>query len=421
LLLVLIVGARPAVQALFNLRLPNPDDYVQLRTSHELLAGSWSGLLAPPVAVLTAMVARLAASDPMQVLRFLRPILYVSCAAAAASLVKRLTRQPELGWCVGVIAALYLETPFFDLGMTRAVLVPSSNDLLAVSALLVGLALFFDDRRPQMAPWEAWATLMIAEAGAPFVAALAFGGAVVVTTVPVRVAAPSLGAVLFIAGLAIGPLGQGALPAFGVYFVLVGAGLILAYVARSAVSALRRYARLVTGGVHPLVVVPGIFVLANPFGMPTLYLEHDATARQTVTLAHAHKGSPWVLVGAPEQEIEIGNDGEFEDLQQFVLRYGSRVSDPGFRFDIPVRRIFVQVERRPFRDEAVERLWSPSYAANSQWAAYRLRARRESLHQAALALCESYRRTHFGVSIIYEDDDLRVYAIDRTSTTGAAP
>jgi hypothetical protein len=393
---------------------------MQLRISHELLTGASPGMLAPPLAVLTAIVGRLAASDPMQVLRFLHPMLYVCCAATAAWLVKRLTRQRELGWCVGVIAALYLENPFFDLGTTRVAPVPTGNDLLTVNALLAGFALFFERRR-QQPPWEAWATLMIAGAGAPFIAVLAFAAAVVMAAVPAHLAALSLGVVLVIAGLVVEPFGQGSLPTFDVFFVLVGAGLIVPYVARSTVAHIRRYARLVPAHAHPLLVVPGFLALANPMAMPALYLEHDAAARQTLRLTHRNNDHQWMLVGGPEQRVEIGNGGEFEDLQQFVLRYRSPVSDPRFRFDIPVQRIFVQVEKRPFQNEAVERLWSPSRAADIQWAGYRLPARRAELHRAALELCETYRRTHFGVAIVYEDDDLRVYAIDRTNTTRTAP
>jgi hypothetical protein len=412
-LLVLTVAARPTMQALVNLRLPSPADYTVLRMSHELLTGGWSGMLPAPSSALVAIVARLAASDPMEVVRFLHPILYVSCALTAAWLVTRLTVQRELGWLAGLIAALGLETPFFHLGATNGALVPAVSDLLAVSALLAGFTLLFDARRRQTTAWEACATLVVAGASLPSVGLLALLGAAVVTTMPLRYVGPSLGVVMLITGFVVGRTAEGMLPAFGPFFVLVGAGLIVGFVARSAVFRFTRQARRLTAYTHPLVVVPGIFLLATPMVMPALYLEHEAAARQTLALAHLNGNDRWALIGAPEQLIEIGETGHFADLQHFVSRYGSVVSNPRFRFDIPVERLFIQVEKHPFQVHDMQRIWSPSHAADVEWAAYRLPERRAELNRNALELCEAYRRTHAGVSIAYEDDDLRVYAIHR--------
>src|SRR5205807_867761 len=101
----------------------------------------------------------------------------------------------------------------------------------------------------------------------------------------------------------------------------------------------------------------------------------------------------------------------FMDLQQFVARYGPLASNPRFRFDVPTDRLFVLVEKHPYRTENVAGQWSPSNGADAAWSVHRLAAGRDDLERRALQLCETYRSTHAGVSIAYDDADVRLYAI----------
>jgi hypothetical protein len=138
------------------------------------------------------------------------------------------------------------------------------------------------------------------------------------------------------------------------------------------------------------------------------YLEHPAAARQALRLDRTLSDTDWVLVGLPEQRLEI-EKGRFYDLARFVSRFRDRAGEPGFRFDLG-ERIYVFVELQPF-DTGVT-AFDGEFAA-AQPVSYRVPRERLRLAQLARQICDEYRRTHAGAAIIYDDGALRVYQIDR--------
>ncbi len=181
-------------------------------------------------------------------------------------------------------------------------------------------------------------------------------------------------------------------------------------VARASFGFARHAHHAVGWGAHVVVVLAIVF-LAVAGAAPVRYVEHEAAIRQTIAVQRSAADGPWMLVGPPEQRIEIGAADHFMDLQQFVARYAAVVSDPHFRFGVPAERLFVFVEKRPFRPGGAWLVWSPLEAADAAWSTYRIPARRADLERRALQLCDAYGAAHGGMSIAYEDDDLRVYLI----------
>lgn len=163
---------------------------------------------------------------------------------------------------------------------------------------------------------------------------------------------------------------------------------------------------LVTGQLAPFSDHPEVLwrVSARP-----QYLEYRVAAREAIRLERSQPDNDWVLVGPPEQQLEIAREGGFYDLARFVSRFQDRAGDPSFRFDLRARRLFVLIEKQPF--DAGDSLRGVRFVA-AQPAAYRVPRERLLLEHLARQICDDYRRTHAGVTIIYDDAILRVYGIN---------
>jgi hypothetical protein len=138
------------------------------------------------------------------------------------------------------------------------------------------------------------------------------------------------------------------------------------------------------------------------------YLEHQSAARETLRLART-ADADWILVGAPEQQLELDGRGGFIDQAQFVSRFEDRAGRPHFRFDLPVRRLYVLVEKEPFD---VSRAVTGVRFVVDQPAAYRVPGERARLASRVRRVCDDYRRTHPETAVVYDDAVLRIYRIE---------
>ncbi len=391
--LALLSGAAPAVQAVLNTRLSGVDEYSLLASTHRLLSGQWLGTLLPAPS-LVAMVSTVSATDPLQVVRFLKPVLHLACAVSAASLVRRATWQRHLSWLCGAFAGV-------------AVLrVHSSIDLLAVTTLFGGLAILQRARRMQVSLPVACGVLTMSVLPAPALGIFVAAAAAVSVGAPLKFVPEGVGIVLLLAALVEPYLFEGVASLAPCFFV-VGTALACRQIVRRPLRALGRGAQAIAYARAGLVT-PALLMLALPPGMQATYVEPDSAARQALSLKQSHTGARWAVVGAHELQIQIGAAALVIDLQEFVARYGASAGMARFRFDVPADRVFVFVEKRPMldaqsgiahRDDTLDR------------AVYRIPRLRSDLQHAALELCEAYRRTHSGVSVHYEDEDLRIYLI----------
>ena len=94
-------------------------------------------------------------------------------------------------------------------------------------------------------------------------------------------------------------------------------------------------------------------------------------------------------------------------LDDFLRRYSDRAGAPDFRIDLPVRDLFVFVEKQPLHPTPTVALSDLPFSETA--AVYRLPNARAKLERGALAWCEAYRHSHVGATIHYEDAAVRVY------------
>jgi hypothetical protein len=157
-----------------------------------------------------------------------------------------------------------------------------------------------------------------------------------------------------------------------------------------------------------LVPFTGNFETLAEVSRTAQYLEHRVAVQQALRLDRSASDVDWVLVGAPEQQLEIVN-GRFYDLARFVSRFRDRTGDPRFRFDLGAKRLYVFVEEQPYDGGAA--VFGGEFVA-AQPVSYRVPRERFRLSQLARQICDEYRRTHARAAIIFDDGALRVYQID---------
>jgi len=141
-------------------------------------------------------------------------------------------------------------------------------------------------------------------------------------------------------------------------------------------------------------------------------LEYEAAARATQEIAYRFPRQTWVVAAPVEQLAETFGLGGHEDLAGFVDKYRYQVSNPDFRFQEAREDLFVYVEKRPFQIFSREPetvsfpvLTDPTYRN------YRSPGGRASLEAAALQLCENYRQSHSSADVFFENETLRIYHI----------
>lgn len=163
---------------------------------------------------------------------------------------------------------------------------------------------------------------------------------------------------------------------------------------------------LALGHLLPFSEDPAVLLRVSRTGQ---HLEHRAAAEQVVRLARSQSDQDWVVIGTPELQLETEGDGRSYDLARFVSRFRDRAGDANFRFDLLARRLFVFVEKQPFEAGGLTR--GVRFVA-AQPAAYLVPRERSRLQTLARQMCDDYRRTHVGATIIYDDAVLRIYRID---------
>lgn len=391
--LALLSGVVPAAQALLNTRLSSADEYALLASTHRVLSGEWLGTLLPAPS-LVAMVSMVSATEPMQVVRFLKPVLHLACAVSVASLVRRATWQRHLAWLCGAAAGVTL------------LRVHSSVDLLAVTTLVAGLAMLQRARRMQVSVASAFGVLALSVLAVPPLGIFAAAGAAVVVGAPLRFVPEGVGIVMLLAALVEPHLFDGRTSLAPCFFA-IGAGLACRQIVRQPLRAIGRVTQSLPYA-RAALAAPALLMFVLPQAMQADYVESDSAARQALVLKESSIGRRWAVVGPQELRIQFGANVPVIDLQEFVTRYGASAGAARFRFDVPVDRVYVFVEKRPILSS---QSGISSREAVLDRAVYRIPRLRANLQRAALELCEAYRRAHAGVSVHYEDEELRIYSL----------
>jgi hypothetical protein len=414
-----------------ELRLDQPEQYEVLLRGRELMLNLHAHerpLVFPSV---IATIAFLSSADPMQVTRFLSPVLELFIVLAAGLLILVRTRG-----AVAAIAAIYcLGTSAFE-PVGNQVAVPTSameklESLFRISltrtraspefeiGLLCGLlSLAF------LADWHegsgGWNSLVNAACCLLLVGVVSqFLLLVCVMAAGAALLWPVMGVVVFVLmpyGLAAfatlsGNLGvpsevRLALP----LAAALGVGCLLGLTETKLMARMGRAA----GGLLLLACVAIAIMWCRPHALAGQYLEYEKAACETQVIADRFPRQRWAVVAPTEQLAETLGRGGYEDLAEFVEKYRDQASSPEFHIPDAPEDLFVFVEKKPFQFFPREPEVVPlGVLADPTYRSYRSPAGRASLESAALQLCESYRQSHDDTDVFFEDEDFRIYHIHR--------
>ena len=163
-------------------------------------------------------------------------------------------------------------------------------------------------------------------------------------------------------------------------------------------------------------VIAAALVAAIAFGVPRAraadgegYVEYDAAPRQALEIARTFAADDWVIVAPMEQRVEVPEPRRFLALAEFVARVGDRAGDERFRFDVAGHDLFVFIEKTPLYVAPAATLAPVRYAPGAP--PYWMPNARARLERRALQICESYRRSHAGVTVQFEDAAVRIYHV----------
>jgi hypothetical protein len=423
--------------ALRELRFDQPEQYGSLLHAREALLNLNPGGRPFVFPALIATTSLISGVDPMQVTRFLAPIIGIFFVVAAGLLVRACTRSAAAGlaamYCLGasafpparhdaVVATSVTQKLYGIFWASSPAATRASTELeLGLAFLLLGLALLVDLYR---------------NSGSDSLLDLAC------CVLLVGIISPFLLLILVIASTALLFRPALTLPALflscyglAAYSTLtVGDAFtnqafnILPLAAALAVGGLIGLMATVlrhgTGANAEAVLLIACLVVAvvwlppnQPFEEP---LEYEAAARKTEEIAFEFPRQKWLVAAPVEQLSETFGYGGYEDLAGFVDKYRNRVSAPEFRFQDAPQDLFIYVEKTPFQIFPQEPS-SVSFGVlmDSTYRSYRSPAGRASLESAALEMCENYREHHSDADVYFEDDNLRIYHIHRQTPLSA--
>lgn len=414
-----------------ELRLDRVEQYVYLLRARELILNLSPGgrpFVFPSLITTTSLIS---AADPMQVTRFLSPLIgillvlalglflqacmRVSLATAAAMYCLGAAAFPPAGGqSIPVTSAVQKLYGLFALS-SPATTQGGTEFELGLVFVLLGLAFLaewsWDPHRDSLL--DVTCCLLLAALVSPFLVLLLAIAAVLVLLRPML--APA-GFVLLCFGLAAyARLSSGAAITNDIFPTLpvaaaVAAGWLLAVIALAFRSGLGRRT-------HPVLLVGCLLVAIvwlPPHRLMSQPLEYEAAARQTQEIAHNFSAQKWIVAAPIEQFPETLGFGGYEDLGAFVEKYRTRVSTPEFQFPGIPQDLFIYVETRPFQVFSQEPLTVPfAVLTDATYRSYRSPAGRASLESDAWRLCESYRQHHSDMEVYFKDDSLLIYRIHR--------
>lgn len=169
------------------------------------------------------------------------------------------------------------------------------------------------------------------------------------------------------------------------------------------------------------VLVLGLCLLIIRTYPPTSFFhnvtEYDAAARNYLAIKEKYPALDWTIVAPTEQYQQAYGSGWHYEILRFVQDFTpEEVSRPDFQLPIPTHHIFVFTEKIPLGSErriteadASRELEKEGDNPFNQF--YRDPDQRTIVEAKAVQLMESYRKTHQGVEIFYEDREMKIYYI----------
>jgi hypothetical protein len=180
-------------------------------------------------------------------------------------------------------------------------------------------------------------------------------------------------------------------------------------------------------GMHARPVVAALVVLWALICVPpqiegTQPLEYDSIARATNVIAHQFTHQRWSIAAPVEQFAEVYSLGDFQDLASLVNSSSSGDISRAMMANDGLDDLFIFVEKVPFTPFQREpNFVSFATLTDSTYRNYRSPAGRASLEVRAMELCEAYKKKHGNMTIFFEDENVRVYRVNRVREVGPVP
>jgi hypothetical protein len=425
---VVLMGVLQWGRVLQELRFVGPDQYIVLMRARELmlnLNASARPVVFPAIVTVTSLVS---GADPLQVTRFLSPVMVLSVVFCLGFFVHRCTRLGAASvivmYCVGVAAfpqpleepsaaASSIQKLYAALHGGGPVSAPPTIEFeLGLVFLLLGLVFLADwySNSRWTSLFDLAFCMVLVGLTSEFLLLLLLTLFVLLLFRPAFVL-PAF----FLVGTGFAVAAAlWASPLTGEAWALIpiaagaGVGCLIALAARlmGAWDAGRKEIALLAAFMSIAVVcLPPHPALEQP-------LEYESAARNTRKIAHQFPRQKWLLVAPVEQLPETLGLGAYYDLGYFVEQYRDRVEAPDFTFSENMEDLFIYVEKTPFQVFSQEpSSVSFSVLTDTTYRNYRSPAGRASLESAALQLCENYRKHHSNADIYFEDENLRIYHV----------
>jgi hypothetical protein len=168
-----------------------------------------------------------------------------------------------------------------------------------------------------------------------------------------------------------------------------------------------------------LSILMCIFIFYNnpPQRMTTDVMEYDAAANAYLSIKANFPVYDWTIIAPTEQFQQVLGNGWHYEILRFVQEYNVEdVEDPDFKLPIPTHHVFIFTEKVPLHLgrkitylDAEKELEPEGDDPFAQY--YHTGEQRGILQAKAIKLIEAYTKTHSGVNIYYEDENMKIYHI----------
>jgi hypothetical protein len=419
---------------LLELRFTHPDNYRTLLVTRQILAGDAPETNYLPVfSALAVVLSLLGSIDPMQVIRFLGPILGMLMVLSVGYSVRVLSKNGSAALVAMFSLGAYLFTweqkiPTWLPESLQPWLVTITDSLnaslirqwtgseleLSTIFVLFALGYYFDASGEQRQRVRFWfnlnCSLAMVAISAPLLLILVFSGAI--GQLGGRRLALTAIAITWslLAILAAMPQTQFSWARSFLLTLPVGLSLL----AGLSFLAIAELVRLVLGKWSEAFCLALIGSLSLNFLLPLppnlTYLEYEMAARKALEINALFPRQNWTIAAPIEQLAETYGFGWYQDLALFTEQYSSRAGQAEFHFPVAGEHLFIFVEKKPFVTFPAEPSVVPdSILSDHTYRHYRSSVGRASLEFEALQMCEAYRRVHSDSKIYYEDEEMRIY------------
>ena len=212
------------------------------------------------------------------------------------------------------------------------------------------------------------------------------------------------------------------LPVIVSYVIFYLMDILFLIFMRGKQTEIEKFKRFVSNCI--IITFITLTVANGSYSFNTFYkhVEYDQAAEAYIRIKSEFTKNPnetgnWYVVSTDPQLAQVRGYGWYEEGYMFAHDYTeSQVMDPDFRFDFPTNHIFVFVEKKPiifnekitidFSEKELEPISDDPFMQF-----YQDGYNRAVMEGHIWMLVEAYASTHSGVSIYYEDDEIKIYRI----------